>query len=143
MGYTIYWKTKPKAKITQEEARLIVSRIKNLVEENPTIIKYDFIDSVDEDNINFNGIEEGGHETFCFYTDFSNNKREEYKNDDVVLRGVIKFSFCKTARKPYDRFVKLALMIIQDVTGNKLKISQDGFNEETDPENWANYVSKD
>ncbi len=44
---------------------------------------------------------------------------------------------------PYDRYAKMALMMMQDVTKGKLEISQDGGNPETDPPGWDKYVRPD
>lgn len=55
----------------------------------------------------FNGKEENGHETFCV-------------SDETD------FTFCKTARKPYDFFVTAYLMILANSEGFKGKISTDG-----------------
>jgi len=122
MGYTIYWKTKPGKKITTSETKKIVKSLRTMVNSIPKVK----IETIGQYHLFFNGIGENSHETFAFEGP-----------------GEIDFAFCKTARKPYDKYVKKALMRIQKITGNKLIIHQDGFNPETDPPGWKNYVSED
>lgn len=131
MGYTIY--VKSKIKISKNEAVKIVEMIKELVNQNKDIIDFEFKD--DKYNIAFNGLEDEAHETFTFYTDFADSNQEkivnalnETENTDTsgeFKNGWLDFNFCKTARKPYDKFVKMALMKIQEITGNKLDVSCD------------------
>lgn len=128
MGYTIYWECK-KA-ITKDEARLIVQEIRKLINDNSSIIKID-IEETEYNNdyaITFNGIDDNSHETFCFKI---NSEKEKEK---------FGFQFCKTARKPYDTYVKKALLIIQNITNNKLKISCDGWNDETEFAEWKDHI---
>lgn len=152
IGYTIYYKTKPKVKITKKEVIECVKRIKGLIDEND-LVEVEFPDAVDKYNINFNGIGEDSHETFVFYSDYKENKFEEDKQKVIdklteqksfheIINGKLKFCFCKTARKPYDRVVKQALMIIQNVTNHKLLLSCDGENEETDFPEWVGEIEK-
>ena len=84
--------------------------------------------------IKFNGDAkyELDHETFCIdladFTDPENNwSRRE--NGDI-------WDFCKTARKPYDLAVCLALMAFKDVFGDDFEYSSDGVTREgiKDPE---------
>jgi hypothetical protein len=128
MGYTIYWEGK--RAITKEEAKQIVSEIRNLISDNSNVVEIEFKEQEcnNDYNINFNGLNENSHETFAFYYDANKPK---IKFD---------FQFCKTARKPYDFFVKKALMIIQRITQNKLKISCDGWNDETEFSEWKDHL---
>lgn len=151
MGYTIYYKTKPNLRITKKEVVECVKRIKDLITEND-LVEVQFPDAVDKYNINFNGIGDDSHETFCFYSDYKDSKFEEEKQRVIdklteqksysgdIINGKLEFCFCKTARKPYDKVVKQALMIIQEVTSHKLVVSCDGENEETDFPEWVEEV---
>jgi hypothetical protein len=125
MGYTVYWYYKKKP--TSSQRTSIVSYIKSLLAKYPQVIKIEFPEAVNSQEINFNGIGELEHETFTFY-------KSDTKDDG--------FTFCKTARKPYDHQVKLALMYMKKVLGNGIEISCDGENEETDPAGWKDVLKK-
>lgn len=132
MGYTIYYKTREGEIVTKEEVRKCVEEIKKLVEENKDIIDYEFPEAVDKYNVNFNGVNEEG-ETFCFYSDYKDNRKEEILdkienkefNPNGLVRGKLDFNCCKTHRNGYDRFVKTALMKIQEITNNKFEVTCD------------------
>ena len=73
--------------------------------------------------IRFNGDESTGmdHETFDLgLFDMSFNYDQEEMSKDGV------FSFCKTARKPYDLLVCVSLMVAKHHLGADFKISSDG-----------------
>lgn len=70
------------------------------------------------------------HETFSIGLDSFNDDWCRQDNGDV-------WDFCKTARKPYDLAVCLALMAFKDVFGDDFEYSSDGVTREsiTKPEN--------
>ena len=124
MGYTVYWEIiEP---LTKEEIEQCVSEIRQLNPEKDIIVFDEFTTGNEYDtqtNVDFNGIgDDFAHETFGFgesyYTSASN------------------FHFCKTARKPYDHFVKKALCIIQRITNFKLRVTCDGINSDTEFNDW-------
>ena len=99
MGYTHYWEngeidsdtfaaiaadTKLAYQIAKEKLGVKVAVEYDRATEDPIF---------SEDQIVFNGIGDDGHETFALYKERTN------------------FSFCKTARKPYDILVVAALHI--------------------------------
>ena len=156
MGYTIYWRTASGAVLAQDEAKACVAAIRGLMGECADVVQSEFT-SADADstyNINFNGIGGGAHETFTFYTAFvapSEVPRavadaltwpREPADHILTPEGHLAFNFCKTAAKPYDRVVKLALMKIQEVTGGKLVLSDDGENLKTDPPGWREMLNE-
>tara|TARA_B100000949_G_C14283177_1_gene452849 strand:- start:2640 stop:3119 length:480 start_codon:yes stop_codon:yes gene_type:complete len=69
--------------------------------------------------INFNGIREDGHENFHISDD-------RYSTEDKYW----KFDFCKTARKPYDKYVVACLYIFKYHLGDDIKITSDGDEED-------------
>lgn len=80
--------------------------------------------------IRFNGDESTGmdHETFILELfDMSFNYDQEQMSKDGV------FSFCKTARKPYDLLVCISLMVAKHHLGKDFKISSDGGLDEWKP----------
>lgn len=124
MGYTVYWYYRKKP--TSSQRTSIVSYIKSLLAKYPNVIKVQFPNEVNSQETNFNGIGEDQYETFTFY------KSDTNKSEDG-------FNFCKTAEKPYDRQVKLALIYMKKILGNGIEISDDG-EAETDPEGWGSVL---
>lgn len=74
--------------------------------------------------IRFNGVDEDGHETFVVEQKFSIGSYESQDDDGKY------FSFCKTARKPYDTVVVACLIILKHYFGEDLRLSSDGYAEE-------------
>ena len=68
---------------------------------------------VSDTKIQFNGLGNDGHETFGL--------TKEKPGKDAEF-----FDFCKTARKPYDLAVGLALLIAKNHARNSIKVSSDG-----------------
>ena len=71
----------------------------------------------------------------CFNGDAS--KGEDHETF-IIEREGNGFQFCKTARKPYDRFVKAVLVIANYYAPGALKVSCDGDDE---PDCWTEGVS--
>lgn len=114
MGYTQYWKT-PKALSEKAWAEFTKDVKKVFVGSKGIIQKEDDDKSlpvVNSEMVRFNGIEEDGHETFLFSKEASS------------------FSFCKTARKPYDKYVTACLILAKLHFGNAVEISSDGVHED-------------
>lgn len=94
MGYTHYWNA-PNEPLEDE----LLADIRKVVNHGfeSTIIQREDDEAeppiATSDNIFFNGIDGDGHETFCFDTNGG-------------------WTFCKTARKPYDRYVVAILALI-------------------------------
>jgi hypothetical protein len=114
MGYTHYY---PHIRsITNEEWEKITAKVKQILAHRRCPKLWAEYDEEDTDpligatSIQFNGTgEELGHETF-FLT----------KEDEGG------FSFCKTARKPYDTAVTAVLSVVHTEAPNALDISSDG-----------------
>lgn len=106
MGYTVYWTYKRKP--SSGERKKIVSYIKSLLRKYPKVIRLQFSKGASAEEIGFNGIGENAHETFVF------------------SKGDEDFNFTKTAEKPYDHQVKLALIFMKKVLGDSIEISDDG-----------------
>ncbi len=119
MGYTHYWErpidiTKDLAKALPN-LRDVVARHKDLIAAEENMPDIPAIVSVG--GIRFNGIGEEGHETF--YVPRVCDSREEAR-----------FSFCKTARKPYDIAVcECLLVLLWNCKGFALR--SDGIDSDT------------
>jgi len=126
MGYTHYWRIYVE-EISDSKWEKIVHDFKKLVE-NPTgkllineLLNTDRFSMCDEKEISFNGIDELAHETMCF------EKKGQLAEDDYEDNAKrMRFSFCKTARKPYDDFVVGLLVIAKKHLGDKIEVSSDG-----------------
>ena len=69
--------------------------------------------------IHFNGVGDDGHETFVIH-------RKAKKDDENVGGGLMAFTFCKTARKPYDIFVAGTLILAKTLFRDDVRFSSDG-----------------
>jgi len=114
MGYTHYWNLDnwgDEDKAGYEEALPI---IRDIVKRHSGTIKLnhdtDKAPRVTKEFIQFNGRGDDGHETFVF----SPSEKESM------------YTFCKTARKPYDQAVCECLLVLNAKCPN-LEISSDGF----------------
>jgi hypothetical protein len=115
MGYTHYWYYNPsKAKTRTGEAfskaLLEIKNYKNLLESRGLRVKGPMGDGdpiLNEDVIAYNGDDARGqsHETFGVEREF------QAQRDG--------FSFCKTARKPYDTLVCLSLITLFEAFGDR------------------------
>ena len=67
--------------------------------------------------IRFNGVGEEGHETFAF---------TRAADEEWIGKDGTEFSFCKTARKPYDAPVCAVLIAAKHHLGKAIRVSSDG-----------------
>tara|TARA_B100001013_G_scaffold342045_1_gene267431 strand:- start:616 stop:1137 length:522 start_codon:yes stop_codon:yes gene_type:complete len=124
MGYTHYW---------YREEELDSDNFSNAIKDIALLLSYTEQQEIDAGyahakqivevyelnrrEINFNGIGEDGHENFRIADVFKDN----YNKDELW-----KFDFCKTARKPYDKYVVACLYIFKYHLGDDIKITSDG-----------------
>lgn len=97
MGYTHYWKNKET--FTEDQWKKSIDEIKQVLDIISDDVKLtgcmkSEIPILTEEEIRFNGYEDESHETF------------------LVTPGITDFDFCKTAAKPYDVAVCMALIIL-------------------------------
>jgi hypothetical protein len=111
MGYTHYWR--PTRDLTEDEWDNIRQVAKTILKDNHGII----LDneptdsqnlSITYDSILCNGIGDDGHETFYL--------TRKMRND---------FEFCKTAQKPYDKYIVAMLIAVTQIT-DSITVSSDG-----------------
>lgn len=114
MGYTHYWRASKADKYLKAYA--IAKKIAQRGVEDGVLAGWDGTGEavITDEEIRFNGRGEDGHETFVL---------------PGRLEGVPDFSFCKTARKPYDKYVTAILAAMEDV----IVVSSDG---EMNGEEW-------
>lgn len=118
MGYTNYWNFKKNVTINSnmnkryELAKNEINDLLNYVQMNNIVkIKNDS----DHLIINFNG------------DPTTNNDHENFVLLDTLQENVNDWSFCKTARKPYDKVVISSLFILKEHLYNFVNISSDGY----------------
>jgi hypothetical protein len=97
MGYTHYWKVQ---EVEQSEWDAFIEDLKHVFSVGSYPITYeddsDLPPRIDENGVRFNGIDGDGHETF------------------IIVNEDCSFNFCKTAHKPYDLPVCVALTLAKN-----------------------------
>ena len=115
MGYTHYW-TRQQDTIPQDLWDKFVRKVTPIIEDHKSLLS-DI--EIGPERVFFNG----GHETLVL-------ARVEPPKD--YLDGE-HFSFCKTARKPYDKVVVACLILLTSITdGDPVSFSWSSDGEETD-----------
>lgn len=105
MGYTHYWEIKePIDANAWSKLQKGIQQIVGTAQDAGIDIK----DDSNADQIFFNGVGAGEHETF------------------VLEQGDLGFEFCKTAGKPYDMAVTASLILLKQELGNGVIIKSDG-----------------
>lgn len=137
MGYTHYWHRRDSIRQPLwDEAIGDVRRI-FAASEVPIAHEHDepaLLPTADEQDIQFNGVLDDGHETFWF--------PREVKDAGAKGPDGRSFEFCKTERKPYDFIVRTVLCVLLDRFGDQLEVTSDGSEAETwaVPSEWASKV---
>ena len=134
MGYTHYWRQQ--RDFTDTEWQELPRLAKLITADGQGILANAFSDknskpTIDNEEISFNGIGDDGHETFCI----TRKKRDlyDYEKQDSIQDAYMHdksgggvFNFCKTAHKPYDKYVVAVLCAIYRVQRDIMNISSDG-----------------
>ena len=115
MGDTHYWR--PTRDLTEDEWDNIRQVAKTILKDNHGIILDN--EPTDSQNLSItyesilcNGIGDDGHETFYL--------TRKMRND---------FEFCKTAQKPYDKYIVAMLIAVAQIT-DSISVSSDGDQED-------------
>jgi hypothetical protein len=115
MGYTHYWR--PTRDLTEDEWDNVRQVAKTILKDNHGIILDN--EPTDSQNLSItyesilcNGIGDDGHETFYL--------TRKMRND---------FEFCKTAQKPYDKYIVAMLIAVTQIT-DSITVSSDGDQED-------------
>ena len=112
MGYTTYQKQENWDEQDREGWKKALPIVKKILKKHKDIIQYECDNSkrpvANQEEIRFNGIGDDGHETF------------------LVRNMGTKFSFCKTARKPYDIVVSEVCLVLKAFCPH-FDLSSDGF----------------
>lgn len=123
MGYTHYIRRMPK--LDRDIWKNFANDVKKILNNSDVPLTYIKKDNdvngfeVTNNLINFNGKGDDAHETFYLKR---SRKREEFDDSNSSLV----FDFCKTAEKPYDKYVVACLILAQCYFDDNVKISSDG-----------------
>jgi hypothetical protein len=119
VGYTQYYYTKEH--LDSEAFKNFSEDVKEVLKEIKVPIAFEQDQpnkkpTINSKMIRFNGIGEGGHETFLLVRD----NKDEPKEDGTI------FNFCKTAQKPYDLCVTACLILAKYHFKDAVNVSSDG-----------------
>ena len=136
MGYTHYWRQLRDFTDTEWQeltrlTKLITNGSQGILAHHPeTAGEDDYyggieddVFTIDNEEIRFNGIGKDSHETFRI-TKKKRPKADYEEQESYDRQGA--FEFCKTAQKPYDRYVVAVLCAIYRVQRDVMNISSDG-----------------
>ena len=137
MGYTHYWRQLRDFTDTEWQE---LTRLTNLIiADNEGILSDGFGEGgkpeVNGEHIWFNGLGEDSHETFRITK--KKRAKEDYEEQEAYDRQGA-FEFCKTAHKPYDKYVVADLCALYNMEvkdwplggGKIMSISSDGNTED-------------
>jgi hypothetical protein len=134
MGYTHYWnkiKELPQDKwdnFTKDVSIILLHETEAqelLCSEWGQSREVDTAPVIDKDLVRFNGKGEDGHETFYFSRVAMNHEHWRLPSAADGKHGKY-FSFCKTAKKPYDKYVVRVLLLAEKHFGKDIEIESDG-----------------
>ena len=140
MGYTHYWRQQ--RDFTDTEWQELTRLTKLITADGVDVIFRDAITvppsdefNINNEEIRFNGYGEEGHETFLI-TKKKRAKRQYEEQEAYDRQGA--FEFCKTAHKPYDKYVTAVLCALYNIEvkewplgdGKIMSISSDGNTED-------------
>jgi len=138
MGYTHYWRQL--RDFTDTEWQELTRLAKLITADGQGILANEYDEgnskpTIDSEQIRFNGIGKDGHETFLI-TKKKRAKREYEEQEAYDKKGA--FDFCKTAHKPYDKYVVAVLCALYNIEveewplgdGKIMSISSDGNTED-------------
>tara|TARA_R100001163_G_scaffold63467_1_gene55471 strand:+ start:473 stop:1012 length:540 start_codon:yes stop_codon:yes gene_type:complete len=115
MGYTHYWRQQ--RDFTETEWQELTRLAKLITADGQGILanEYDEENSkptIDSEQIRFNGKGKDGHETFIITK--KKRAKRQYEEQEAYDKGA--FEFCKTAHKPYDKYVTAVLCALYNLS---------------------------
>ena len=129
MGYTHYWRQLRDFTDTEWQELMRLTKLIT-ASSGRDIILSEF--NINNEEIRFNGYGEEGHETFLITK--KKRAKADYEEQEAYDRQGA-FEFCKTAHKPYDKYVVAVLCALYNMAGQKewplgdgkiMSISSDG-----------------
>jgi len=102
--------------LSTEDAKAILALECDKIDKPPKITKTEII---------FNGKGDDGHETFLFRRDDKPSEPLMHPSPEN-LKGLSCFNFCKTAQKPYDKYVVACCILAKVIFDKDVRFSSDG-----------------
>ena len=135
MGYTHYWRQLRDFTDTEwnELARLTRLITEGWPARNLTATLDPAEFNIDNEEIRFNGIGEDGHETFILTK--KKRAKMDYEEQEAYDRQGA-FEFCKTAQKPYDKYVVAVLCALYTMDNNNNKSIMSEITSDGRVEDW-------
>ena len=133
MGYTHYWRQLRDFTDTEWQELMRLTKLIT-ASSGRDIILSEF--NINNEEIRFNGYGEEGHETLLITK--KKRAKADYEEQEAYDRQGA-FEFCKTAHKPYDKYVVAVLCALYNMAGQKewplgdgkiMSISSDGNTED-------------
>ena len=132
MGYTHYWRQLRDFTDTEWQELMRLTKLIT-ASSGRDIILSEF--NINNEEIRFNGYGEEGHETFLITK--KKRAKADYEEQEAYDRQGA-FEFCKTAHKPYDKYVVAVLCALYNMEvkdwplgdGKIMSISSDGNTED-------------
>ena len=132
MGYTHYWRQLRDFTDTEWQELMRLTKLIT-ASSGRDIILSEF--NINNEEIRFNGYGEEGHETFLITK--KKRAKADYEEQEAYDRQGA-FEFCKTAHKPYDKYVTAVLCALYNIEvkewplgdGKIMSISSDGNTED-------------
>ena len=132
MGYTHYWRQLRDFTDTEWQELMRLTKLIT-ASRGRDIILSEF--NINNEEIRFNGYGEEGHETFLITK--KKRAKADYEEQEAYDRQGA-FEFCKTAHKPYDKYVVAVLCALYNMEvkdwplgdGKIMSISSDGNTED-------------
>ena len=130
MGYTHYWYQKKDFDAKQwEQITNVALELCNSMEGRKTLgiekKQSDYV-RINNQSVSFNGKQKYNldHETFCLERHVHFDQYDDPKGEGA-------FNFCKTAQKPYDKFVTAMLIAVNTLAPDVMsKITSDGWDDD-------------
>lgn len=122
MGYTHYWRQLRDFTDTEWQELTRLTKLITVGARATALLDPDEF-NIDNEEIRFNGVRDDAHETFLITK--KKRPKADYEEQEAYDRQGA-FEFCKTAHKPYDRYVVAVLCAVYRVQRDIMNISSDG-----------------
>jgi|TARA_R100001594_G_scaffold120183_1_gene155759 hypothetical protein len=130
MGYTHYWRQLRDFTDTEWQELTRLTKLITVGARATALLDPDEF-NIDNEEIRFNGVRDDAHETFLITK--KKRLKADYEEQEAYDRQGA-FDFCKTAHKPYDKYVTAVLCALYNIKveewplgdGKIMSISSDG-----------------
>ena len=136
MGYTHYWEIKPT--VNKKQYKLALAKIRELIELYKHKIPVgntaggyysEYTEEILAGGHGEKPIKKSEYRTWISFNGLGDMSHETFSLPSTALKDT-GFSFCKTARKPYDVIVVASLAILKHYLADEFKFTSDGSIED-------------